>query len=136
MTRRGLTTTRSADPALRALPQARYPRKTIAPPRRCAGLAVRTETVGGYGCHVFSPENPGDRTDTRVLHFHGGAFVDGSRLAGEWYAVGDDPTAPEISPVYADYTGFPPVLIVTGTREGRRAADQLYNFLRRMQSES
>ncbi|ODQ83324.1 hypothetical protein BFG51_10680 [Dietzia alimentaria] len=220
------------DSMRQSLPEAQNPHKTVPPPKRTNGLSVRTEQVGGYGCHVFSPEDPTKRSDTFILHLHGGAFVsepdnhhwdfvrdvvlstgatiafpmyplapraghkeirdcamaaydrfladhpghrfvfgdsaggalavyltetlqrrgdslptalvllspwldmevsdrrseqidpddpeldiDGLRLAGEWYAAGDDPTAPEISPVYADYSRFPPLQIFTGTRD-------------------
>lgn len=215
-----------------SLPQAQDPRKTVPRASSCKGLHVRTEVVGGIGCHVFTPERVEQRTGTRILHLHGGAFVsepdnhhwafvrdvvlntgaevvfpiyplaptakheeirdcamtvyehflsghpghrfvfgdsaggalavyltetlrergdgmptalallspwldmevsdprseeidpidpeldiDGLRLAGEWYAGGDDPAAPEISPVYADYTDFPPMIVFTGTRD-------------------
>lgn len=215
-----------------SLPQAQDPRKTVPRPSACKGLDVRTEQIGGIGCHVFAPERVEQRTETLILHLHGGAFVsepdnhhwdfvrdvvlstgatvvfpiyplapaaghekirdcamavyehyladhpghrfvfgdsaggalavyltetlrergdglstalvllspwldmevsdprseeidprdpeldiDGLRLAGEWYADGDDPGAPEISPVYADYTDFPPMIVFTGTRD-------------------
>src|SRR5699024_9243906 len=58
-----------------SLPSAQDPRKTIPPPSRCRGLHVRTEEVGGTGCHVFTPERVEQRTGTRILHLHGGAFV-------------------------------------------------------------
>ncbi|WP_159149240.1 alpha/beta hydrolase fold domain-containing protein [Dietzia lutea] len=193
---------------------------------------MRTEMVAGVGCHVFAPADADQRTDTRILHLHGGAFVsepdnhhwrfvrevvlstgatvifpiyplapgaehekirdcamavyehfladhrghrfvfgdsaggalavyltetlrergdgmptalgllspwldmamsdprseqidpkdpeldiDGLRQAGRWYAGNDDLSAPEISPVHADYTGFPPMAVFTGTRD-------------------
>ena len=33
------------------------------------------------------------------------------------YAGGENPSNPLLSPVFADYTGFPPLLIQVGTRE-------------------
>lgn len=272
-----------------SLPQAQDPRKTLPKASACTGMHVRTEQVGGVGCHVFTPESVEQRSGTRILHLHGGAFVSepdghhwdfvrdvvlstgaeivfpiyplaptaeheqirdcamdvyehflsdhaghrfvfgdsaggalavyltetlrergdglptalvllspwldmevaderseqidrvdpeldirGLRQAGEWYAGNDDPNAPEISPVYADYTDFPPMIVFTGTRdilnpdarrvraaaekcgvrvefheypgmfhnwtmqpipEGRRARQQLYEFLNRMESQ-
>lgn len=58
-----------------SLPQAQDPRKTVPRASSCKGLHVRTEVVGGIGCHVFTPERVEQRTGTRILHLHGGAFV-------------------------------------------------------------
>ena len=223
-----------ADPSSmrRSLPQAQDPHKTLPRASSCKGLHVRTEQVAGVGVHVFTPEHTAQRSGTRILHLHGGAFVsepdnhhwdfvrevvlntgaevvfpiyplapsaghekirdcamavyghyladhpghrfvfgdsaggalavyltetlrkrgdglptalallspwldmevsdprseeidprdpeldiDGLRQAGEWYADGDDPNSPEISPVYADFTDFPPLIVFTGTRD-------------------
>ena len=223
-----------ANPAVMrdSLSQAQDPHKTVPIRSACRGLDVRTDMVAGIGCHVFTPADADQCTDTRILHLHGGAFVsepdnhhwrfvrevvlntgatmvfpiyplapaaeheqirdcamtvyehylsghpgrrfvfgdsaggalavyltetlrergdelptglallspwldmevsdprseridpadpeldiDGLRLAGKWYAGDDDPAAPEISPVNADYTGFPPMIVFTGTRD-------------------
>jgi epsilon-lactone hydrolase len=37
-----------------------------------------------------------------------------------WYTRGQDATAPEISPLYADYTGFPPLYFLAGASESLR----------------
>lgn len=37
------------------------------------------------------------------------------RLAGEWWAGDDDPTRPEVSPLYGDLTALPPTLMFCGT---------------------
>jgi monoterpene epsilon-lactone hydrolase len=37
--------------------------------------------------------------------------------AAEIYAAGTDMKDPLISPVYGDFTGFPPTVLITGTRD-------------------
>jgi monoterpene epsilon-lactone hydrolase len=37
--------------------------------------------------------------------------------ASEWYTRGQDASHPEISPLYADYSGFPPLYFLVGERE-------------------
>jgi monoterpene epsilon-lactone hydrolase len=43
--------------------------------------------------------------------------VDGLRLRGGEYAAGSDPTSPTLSPVFADFTGLPPLLVQVGSHE-------------------
>ncbi|GFG69033.1 alpha/beta hydrolase [Mycolicibacter senuensis] len=43
--------------------------------------------------------------------------IAGLRQAGRWYADGEDVDDPGISPVHADFTGFPPMAVFTGTRD-------------------
>jgi monoterpene epsilon-lactone hydrolase len=43
--------------------------------------------------------------------------VDGLRLRGGEYAAGSDPTVPTLSPVFADFTGLPPLLVQVGSHE-------------------
>lgn len=38
-------------------------------------------------------------------------------LAGQWWAGGDDPTRPEVSPLYGGLTGLPRTLMLCGTRD-------------------
>jgi len=49
----------------------------------------------------------------RVLVTYGGALEGAAKL----YADGQDLMTPLISPVYGDFTGFPPTYLVTGTRD-------------------
>lgn len=43
--------------------------------------------------------------------------IEGLRQAGRWYAAGESLEDPGISPVHADFTGFPPMVMFTGTRD-------------------
>lgn len=43
--------------------------------------------------------------------------IDGLRQAGRWYAAGEPLDDPGISPVHADFAGFPPMAVFTGTRD-------------------
>jgi monoterpene epsilon-lactone hydrolase len=51
------------------------------------------------------------------------------KTAAEWYLNGADPRAPEISPLYGDLSGLPPMLIEVGERELLR--DDSIRFARR-----
>jgi acetyl esterase/lipase len=39
------------------------------------------------------------------------------RLFGEWWAGGDDPGRPEVSPLHGSYRSLPPMLVLCGTRD-------------------
>lgn len=39
------------------------------------------------------------------------------RIGGELYADGEDLTNPLISPLYGDFSGFPPTILISGTRD-------------------
>ncbi len=41
----------------------------------------------------------------------------GGMLAGRWWAGDDDPSIPEVSPLFGDMAGLPPVQIFQGTRD-------------------
>lgn len=43
--------------------------------------------------------------------------IDALRLCGNWWAAGDDPKSPRLSPLYADLKGFPPIDIYQGTED-------------------
>lgn len=43
--------------------------------------------------------------------------VDALRLCGRWWAGGDDPRSPRLSPLYADLRGFPPIDLYQGTAD-------------------
>jgi monoterpene epsilon-lactone hydrolase len=45
------------------------------------------------------------------------ASADGLRMLGDGYLQGADPTDPLASPLYADLTGLPPLLVQVGTQE-------------------
>ena len=66
-----------ADPASMrdSLPRAQDPHKTVPRASSCKDLDVRTDRVAGVGVHVFTPEHAAQRSGTRILHLHGGAFV-------------------------------------------------------------
>ncbi|QNN51192.1 alpha/beta hydrolase fold domain-containing protein [Nocardioides mesophilus] len=39
------------------------------------------------------------------------------KLFGSWWAGGDDPLRPEVSPLFGDHTGLPRTLVLCGTRD-------------------
>jgi epsilon-lactone hydrolase len=43
--------------------------------------------------------------------------VDALRICGAWWAGGDDPRLPRLSPLYADFTGLPPIELYQGTND-------------------
>ncbi|MBB4616308.1 alpha/beta hydrolase fold domain-containing protein [Sphingomonas abaci] len=43
--------------------------------------------------------------------------IDALRLCGQWWAGGDDPKSPRLSPLYADLAGMPPIDIYQGTAD-------------------
>lgn len=43
--------------------------------------------------------------------------IDALRLCGSWWAAGDDPKSPRLSPLYADLKGFPPINIYQGSND-------------------
>jgi epsilon-lactone hydrolase len=43
--------------------------------------------------------------------------VDALRMCGDWWAGGDDPRLPRLSPLYADLKGLPPIELYQGTND-------------------
>jgi acetyl esterase/lipase len=43
--------------------------------------------------------------------------VDALRVCGAWWAGGDDPRLPRLSPLYADLEGLPPIELYQGTKD-------------------
>ena len=85
-----------------------------------AATVTPVEANGVPGEWVTVAESDQNR---RVLYFHGGGYVYGSPItrAMALSYIGDaDPADPLISPLYADFTGLPPLLLQVGEPEPGR----------------
>lgn len=81
---------------------------------RDRGLPAPARLVLFAPCTSVIPENPEvDAIEARdvVLARAGGA------LAGRWWAGADDPRCPQVSPLFGDPAGLPPIDIYQGTRD-------------------
>lgn len=52
------------------------PRRTVPPRFVRRSIRVEHETVDGYPCYLLSPKEPRHRNPARILHIHGGGFVE------------------------------------------------------------
>jgi epsilon-lactone hydrolase len=43
--------------------------------------------------------------------------IEALRIAGEWWAAGEDPKSPNLSPLYADLSGLPPIDLFQGAND-------------------
>ena len=71
----------------------------------------------GIGACAIHRVNPGSVLEDAVNDPHPGLRARALKAAAELYANGEDLKHPELSPVYGDFSGFPPTYIVTGTRD-------------------
>lgn len=67
-----------ADPStMRAkLAKHQHPGKTRPPRWARRGVRFAAELVGGVRCYIFAPRSQADPATHRILHFHGGGFVE------------------------------------------------------------
>jgi acetyl esterase/lipase len=96
----------------------------------CVGMFTGSGDLGDFGdtAHIFT-----------LLGFWGQPLLptDHSLSEVRAYLAGHDAKDPEVSPIYGDLTGFPPSLLVSGTRDALLSAtSNFHRALRRAGAES